>query len=95
MLPLLSIIGLWLNMYQDVLYVPKGTDLVTFRAAVHQIKYTHICFHVGLSQWPDVKEFTCNAGDVSSTPGPGKSPGGKHGNPLQYSCQENTTDREA
>ena len=37
-------------MYQGVLYVPKGTDLVTLRAAVHQIKYTCICFHVGLSQ---------------------------------------------
>ena len=37
-------------MYQGVLYVPKGTDLVTLRAAVHQIKYTCICFHVGLYQ---------------------------------------------
>ena len=28
------------------------------------------------------KEFTCNAGDVGSIPGSGKSPGGGHGNPL-------------
>ena len=82
-------------MYQGVLYVPKGTDLVTFRAAVHQIKYTCIAFHVGLFQWPGVKESTCSAGDVSSIPGPGRFPGGKHGNPLQYSFQENPMDREA
>ena len=32
----------------------------------------------------DGKEFSCNAGDLSSTPGLGRSPGGGHGNPLQY-----------
>ena len=29
------------------------------------------------------------------TPGLGKSPGGGHGNPFQYSCLENPMDREA
>ena len=33
--------------------------------------------------------------DVGSIPGPGRSPGGGHGNPLQYSCLENPMDREA
>ena len=28
-------------------------------------------------------------------PGPGRSPVGGHGNPLQYSCLENPMDREA
>ena len=28
-------------------------------------------------------------------PGSGRSPGGEHGNPLQYSCQENPMGREA
>ena len=36
-----------------------------------------------------VKESECNAGDLSSIPGLGSSPGGGQGNPLQYSCQEN------
>ena len=27
--------------------------------------------------------------DVGSIPGSGRSPGGRHGNPLQYSCLEN------
>ena len=33
--------------------------------------------------------------DVASIPGSGRSPGGGHGNPLQYSCLENPTDRGA
>ena len=37
----------------------------------------------------DGKESNCNAGDLSSIPGVGRSPGGGHGNPLQYSCLEN------
>ena len=44
------------------------------------------------------KEFTCNegdTGDVGSIPGSGRSPGGGDGNPLQYSCLQNSTDREA
>jgi len=35
------------------------------------------------------KEFTCNAGDLRSIPGLGRSLEGGHGNPLQYSCLEN------
>ena len=33
--------------------------------------------------------------DMSSILGSGRSPGGGHGNPLQYSCLENLTDRKA
>ena len=35
------------------------------------------------------KESAWNAGDLGSIPGLGRSPGGKSGNPLQYSCLEN------
>ena len=35
------------------------------------------------------KESACNAGDPALIPGLGKTPGGGHGNPLQYSCLEN------
>ena len=44
------------------------------------------------------KESTCNAGDagdVSSIPLLGRSPGEGNGNPLQYSCLENPMDRGA
>ena len=35
------------------------------------------------------KESACNMGDLGLIPGLGRSPGGGHGNPLQYSCLEN------
>ena len=35
------------------------------------------------------KESAFNAGDLSSIPGLGRSPGGGHGDPLQYSCLVN------
>ena len=41
----------------------------------------------------DGKESACNAGDPGSIPGLGRSPGEVHGNPLQYACLENPTDR--
>ena len=34
----------------------------------------------------------CNAGDLGSIPGLGRSPGERNGNPLQYSCLENSVD---
>ena len=34
-----------------------------------------------------------DATDAGSIPGSGRSPGGGHGNPLQYSCLENPMDR--
>ena len=37
----------------------------------------------------DGKESTCDTGDLGSIPGLERSPGGGHGNPLQYSCLEN------
>ena len=36
----------------------------------------------------DGKE-ACDVGDLGLIPGLGRSPGGEHGNPLQYSCLEN------
>ena len=41
----------------------------------------------GLRQWLSIKETTCNAGDASSIPGLGRSPGRGHGNPFQYAYQ--------
>ena len=41
----------------------------------------------------DSEESACNAGDLGSVPGLGKSPGVGKGNPLQYSCLENSMDR--
>ena len=43
----------------------------------------------------DDKESTCNAGELGTVPGSGRSPGEGNGNPLQYSCLENPMDRGA
>ena len=43
----------------------------------------------------DVKVSACNAGDPGSIPGSGRSPGEGNGNPLQYSCRENSMDKGA
>ena len=43
----------------------------------------------------DGEESTCNAGDLGSIPGLGRSPGGGNGSPLQHSCLENLMDRGA
>ena len=51
---------------------------------------------MGLPQWLNGKESTCNAGatgDVGSVPGSGRSPGEGNGNPLQYSCLDNSMGR--
>ena len=43
----------------------------------------------------DGKESACNAGDLGSVPVSERSPGERNGYPLQYSCLENSMDREA
>ena len=40
----------------------------------------------------DGKASACNAGELGSIPGSGRSPGEENGNPLQYSCLENCMD---
>ena len=44
---------------------------------------------MGFPGHSDSTESACNAEDLGSIPGLGRSPGGGHGNPLQYSCLEN------
>ena len=50
--------------------------------------------NVGFPGGSDDKESTYYAGDLGSIPGLGRYPGGRHGNPLQYSCLMNPIDRE-
>ena len=60
---------------------------------MHQI-CTDICAS-GFPGGSDSKESACNTGHPSSIPGSGRSPGEVNGNPLQYSCLENSMDRGA
>ena len=44
---------------------------------------------MGFPGGSDGKESACNVGDLGLIPGLGRSSGGEHGNPLQYSCLKN------
>ena len=50
---------------------------------------------LGVPRWLRGKESACSAGGAGSIPGSGRFPGGKHGNPRQYSWMENSMDRGA
>ena len=50
---------------------------------------------LGFSDGSAGKESSCNARDAGSFPGLGRFPGEENGNPLQYSCLENSMDRGA
>ena len=50
---------------------------------------------MGFPGGSDGKESASNEGDLGSSPGLERSPGGGHGNPLQYSCLDNPMDRGA
>ena len=60
---------------------------------IHVYTYIPTYTHVWVSQVAlVVKNLPANAGDIRDMgliPGSGRSPGGGHGNPLQYSCLEN------
>ena len=50
---------------------------------------------MGFPGGSDSKESAFIAGNLGSVPESGRSPGGEHGSPLQYSCLENSMDRGA
>ena len=54
-----------------------------------------VCWKQDFSYSSDGKESACDTGDPGSLPGWGRSPGGGHGNPLQYSDLENPMYRGA
>ena len=63
---------------------------------VHFLTHATIkCFVWGFPGGSDSIESVCSAGDLGLIPELGRSPGEGNGNPLQYSCLENSMDREA
>ena len=65
---------------------------------MQQVLYAEAWCLMGLPWWLSGKVSACNTGDagvVDSLLGLGRSPGGGHGNPLQYSCLEDPMDRGA
>ena len=72
--------------------VPVSTGNAFEDVPLEKGSATHSSF-LGFPGSSDGKESACNAGDLGSIPGLGRSPGGGHGNPLQYYCLENPMDR--
>ena len=68
--------------------------LVLFFPQLFQ-SFVYFTRRLGFLDSSNGKESACSAGDLGSIPGSGKSPGETHGNPLQYSCLENSMDRGA
>ena len=62
---------------------------------IYNMYIEHIYDTYIFSSGSDGKESTSNVGDPGLIPGWGRSLGGGNGNPLQHSCLENPTDREA
>ena len=50
---------------------------------------------MGFPTGSDGKESACNVGDQGPIPGLKRTPGRGHGNPLQYSCLENSYERRS
>ena len=74
------------------------THSATFQKTGNSIKSTFLHFLFSQVGFPGGSEVTVpasNAGDPGSIPGSGRSPGEGNGNPLQYSCLENSMDGEA
>ena len=57
---------------------------------VEKVLHVWTLLSLGFSGGPAGKESTCNAGDLHSIPGLGRSPGEGNGYPLQYSGLENS-----
>ena len=89
--------------YKQVFWYEKRERYLVFPIFhQHHIICIHHNFHILIwssvrpQDFPggsDGKESAYNVGDLGSIPGSGRSPGGGHGNLLQYSCLENPMDR--
>ena len=64
----------------------KWVAISSSREHIYSLNY------MGFPGGSEGKVSACNAGDPGLIPGSGRSPGEGNGNPLQYSCLENSMD---
>ena len=78
-------------------WLSDWSDLIAAKEMFQKWKLCHILFEFsfGLQVAADGKASVCNAGDLGSIPGFGRSPGDGNGSPLLYSCLEYPMDRRA
>ena len=70
----------------QIIGMPRGYVLLD----VMEYKIYRTIYIVDFPGGSDGKESACNAGDLGLIPGQEDSPGEENGNPLQYSCLENS-----
>ena len=75
-------------------FIFLGSKITADGDCSHEIK-RHLLLGMGFPSGSEVKASACNAGDLGSILGSGRSPGEGNGNPLQYSCLENLMDGRA
>ena len=83
------------HLYHDA--VVSGLSML-FHLSVFLHYYLTVIITIALCKVPCSsagKESACNAEDLGVIPGLGRSPGEGNGNPVQYSCLENSMDRGA
>ena len=80
---------------QGVYVNGDSSSLLRRHVALKPVKTTPVPLAIGFPWWLSDKNSPANAGDAGSIPGLERSPGGGYGNPLQYSCLENSMDRTA
>ena len=78
----------------------KGQNNLKYQSEHSNVDFKMACCMFPVLGWgfpggSDSKESACNVGDLGSIPGSGRSPGEGNGNPLQYSCLENSMDEGA
>ena len=82
---------------KDLLYSPGNYSqyfVIIHKKKESEEEYTYIYMFIqGIPWWLIDKEPVCNAGDLGSIPGLGRSLGEGNGYLLQYSCLENPVDR--
>ena len=80
-----------LNKLSDVQQSSGRARLETENVSSFQATSHYLC-STGFPGGSDGKASACNEEDPGSIPGSGRSPGEGNGNPLQYSCLENSMD---
>ena len=75
-------------MNSDLLYSTGNSIQYSVITYIRKAMWASLVAHL-------VKESTCNAGDLGSILGLGRSPGERNSYPLQYSCLENPMDKGA
>ena len=86
----------WNSLSPPSLYHPSGLSQCTSTANFSKPNFSNcsirLFIHMGFPGGSDGKASAYKTGDLGSVPGSGRSPGEGNGNPLQYSCLENSKD---